>query len=87
MFDEFCRAILKLKNIREVREFFNDIFTVTEFGMLARRLLAASLLAEGKTYEEISNKLKMGMDTIERINRNLTFGKGYKLVLKKLKKK
>ena len=42
---------------------------------------------DGCTYEEISKKLKMGTDTIEKINRNLNFGKGYKLVLDRLSKK
>jgi len=86
LFNEYCRAILKLKSIKEVREFFNDIFSFTEFGMLARRLLAAKMLLDGHTYEEINQRLKMGMDTIERINRNLNFGKGYKMVLKRLNK-
>jgi len=54
--------------------------------MLARRLLAAKMLLDGCTYEEVSKRLKMGMDTIERINKNLNFGKGYKMVLKRLNK-
>ncbi|MCK4553966.1 hypothetical protein KAU19_03310 [Candidatus Parcubacteria bacterium] len=87
LFNEYCKAVLKLKNIREVRNFFNDLFSFTEFGMLARRLLAAKMLMDGCTYEEISKKLKMGADTIEKINRNLNFGKGYKLVLDRLSKK
>lgn len=87
LFNEYCKAVLKLKNIREVRNFFNDLFSFTEFGMLARRLLAAKMLMDGCTYEEVSKKLKMGTDTIEKINRNLNFGKGYKLVLDRLSKK
>ncbi len=87
LFNEYCKAVLKLRNVKEVREFFNDLFSFTEFGMLARRLLVAKMLIDSFTYEEISQKLKMGMDTIEKINRNLNFGKGYKLVLQRLNRK
>ena len=86
LFNEFCKAVLKLKNAKEANEFFSDLFSFTEFGMLARRLLAAKMLIDGYTYEEVSKKLKMGPDTIERINKNLNFGSGYKLVLKRLDK-
>lgn len=87
LFNEFCKAVLKLKNKKEIYDFFSDLFTFTEFGMLARRLLAAKMLMKGHTYEEVSKQLKMGTDTIEKINKNLNFGKGYKLVLRKSGKK
>lgn len=86
LFDEFCRGVLELKNTKEAREFFSDLFSFTEFGMLARRLLAAKMLTEGFTYEEICKKLKMGPDTIERISKDLNFGKGYKIIIKRLSK-
>ncbi|MDD5031613.1 MAG: YerC/YecD family TrpR-related protein [Patescibacteria group bacterium] len=86
LFNEYCKAVLKLKSVNEVREFFNDLFSFTEFGMLSRRLLAAKMLIDGYTYEEVNKRFKMGMDTIERINKNLNFGKGYKMVLKRLGK-
>ena len=56
LFNEYCKAVLKLKNIREVKNFFNDLFSFTEFGMLVRRLLAAKMLMDGCTYEEVSIK-------------------------------
>ena len=83
LFNEFCKAISKLKSEKEVHEFFSDLFSFTEFGMIARRLLAAKMLMEGCTFEEVGGKLKMGPDTIERINKNLNFGKGYKLIFKR----
>lgn len=86
LFNEYCKAVLKLKSVNEVRDFFNDLFSFTEFGMLARRLLAAKMLMDRHTYEEINKRLKMGMDTIEKINKNLNFGKGYRMVLKRLNK-
>lgn len=87
LFNEFCKGVLKLKTKNEAYDFFNDLFSFTEFGMLARRLLVAKMLIDGCTYDEISDQLKMGMDTIERINSNLNKGNGYRLVLKRLYKK
>ena len=84
--NEFYNAVASLKNKKEVEKFFVDLLDLNEIGMLSRRLLAAEKLYQGKTFEVISMELKMGMDTIMRVNRWLHDGKGYKLVINRLKK-
>ena len=83
---EFYRAILNLKNSHEAEKFFNDLFDINEIGMLARRVIAAKMLFEKKTYQDIANQLKMGMDTIAKIDKKFKDGKGYKLIIKRLTK-
>ena len=84
--NEFYNAVAMLKNKKEVEKFFSDLLDVNEIGMLSRRLLAAEKLLQEKTFEEIAQELKMGKDTILRVNRWLTEGEGYKLVISRLKK-
>ena len=85
--NEFYSAVAMLKNKKEVEQFFVDLLDLNEIGMLSRRLLAAEKLMQDKTYEEIARELKMGKDTILRVNRWLNEGQGYKLVINRLKKK
>ena len=54
--------------------------------MLSRRLLAAEKLYKKETHDEISKELKMGEDTIAKVNHWLNEGEGYKLVVKRLKR-
>lgn len=84
--NEFYSAVASLRNKREAEKFFSDLLDLNEIGMLARRLLAAEKLEQGKTFEVISQELKMGMDTIGRVSRWLEDGEGYKLVISRLKK-
>ena len=84
--DEFYRAVAILKNKKEVEKFFIDLLDVGEIVMLSRRILAAEKLHKGETFDEISQELKMGKDTIMRVSHWLEKGVGYKLVISRLKK-
>jgi TrpR-related protein YerC/YecD len=88
LLEGFFLTIASLKNIQEVRRFFKDLLEIDETAMLARRLQAAIRLLAGKTYQEISQELKMGMDTIDRVNRWLKHGsQGYRIAVERLKRK
>jgi len=84
--NEFYKAILNLKNIKEAEKFFSDLLDLTEIAMLSRRLIAAEKLYQGKTFDEIVKELKMGKDTIAKVNHWLHDGEGYKLIVSRLKK-
>jgi len=84
--NKFYDAVASLKNKKEVEKFLTDLLDLNEVGMLSRRLLAAEKLYKGETFDEISQELKMGKDTILRISRWLNDGEGYKLVINRLKK-
>lgn len=56
----------------------NDLLTPSEKIMLSKRLAIAYLLGEGKTYAEISKKLKVSFATIGSVkSAKLRGGKGY----------
>ena len=84
MFDNFFEAILKLKNKEDCRRFFEDVCTIKELQDVSQRLDVATLLNDGKNYQEISKETGASTATISRVNKCLLYGKnGYKIVLEK----
>ncbi len=77
-------TILKLENIDEAYDFFEDLCTINEIKDMSDRLEVAKLLMEGETYEHIEAKTKMSSATISRVNRCLQYGSGgYKKIVSK----
>ncbi len=86
--ETLIKGFLKLRNVGEAIRFFRDIFTIPEIKSFSMRLKVANMLDHGYTYKEIEKKTGMSSTTIARINRWLEYGEGgYKLVLKRLKRK
>ena len=86
--DRLFEVILKLENIDECYDFFEDICTVSELRSIAQRFDVAKMLREGMTYTAIAEKTGASTATISRVNRALQFGcEGYKLVFEKLEAK
>ena len=84
--DLFFQAILKLKNIDECYNFFDDVATINEIKSLAQRLHVAKLLSEKKTYTEIADITGASTETISRVNRCVNYGSdGYTTILKRMK--
>lgn len=82
-----CDAFASIKNKKEAAQFLADLLSPQELEMIAKRLEIARLLIDGKTYEVISDKLKVSFNTIARVNAWLTLsGDGFKLVIKRVKK-
>lgn len=85
--DRLFEAILKLKNIEECYNFFEDLGTITEIKAFAQRFAVAGMLTEKKTYKEIHEKTGASEATISRVSRSLNYGAdGYRLVLERLSK-
>lgn len=59
-----------------MKKFISDVLTISEIKEFNRRYLAAKMLYNGSTYEEIVKKLKMSKNTINRINFKLKHGEG-----------
>lgn len=77
----------ELKTREETENFFKDLLSESEAIMLARRILIAQALLEGKTYDEIMKKYKVGRSTLANVNRWLESGfGGYEKALKKFEK-
>lgn len=81
-FDEFFKAILKLKSVEDCRKFFEDVCTIKEMQDVTQRLEVASLLMQGNNYQDVSKKTGASTATISRVNKCLMYGNGgYKLVI------
>lgn len=74
--DLLWTSIAQLETRQEVKQFFKDLLSESEAIMLARRIEIAKRLLEGEPYEKIASELKVGMDTIGRVQRWLTSGFG-----------
>lgn len=84
--DHLFKAILSLKTEEECYRFFDDLCTFSEIEAMSQRFEVASLLADGKTFTQISQKIGVSSTTITRVNKCLCYGAdGYKLLLERAK--
>ena len=83
--DKLFEAILKLESVEECYRFFDDLCTVAEIMAMGQRFGIALMLAEGKTYNCITEKTGASAATISRVHKCLNYGAdGYKSVIAKL---
>lgn len=83
--DLFFESVLKLENIDECYNFFEDVATINELKALAQRIHVAKMLKEKKIYTEIAETTGASTATISRVNRCLNYGTGgYNLILDRL---
>lgn len=80
------RSILKLENVDECYQFFEDLCTIKELQDMAKRLETAELLSQGESYQTISEKTGVSAATISRVSKCLNYGDGgYRRALDRLK--
>ena len=83
--DQLFQAILKLENLDEAYQFFDDLMTVNEIQSLAQRLEVARLLTKGFTYNQIESETGASTATISRVKRCLNYGNdGYRMALDRI---
>ena len=83
--DFLFEAILRLKNLEECYQFFEDLCTVSEIKAMSQRLVVAHMLSEHKVYSDIVTKTGASTATISRVNRALNYGcDGYEMVFRRL---
>jgi TrpR-related protein YerC/YecD len=88
MLNDFFKMVASIKDHQEAAKFFKDLLTPSESLMLTRRIAIAKLLLEDWTFMEIAQKLKVGTNTVNSVNRWLFTGfGGYLNELKKSKSK
>lgn len=87
LLEEFCEAISVLNNTEEIMNFITDLLSEQETIMIAKRIKIAKMIIQNKNYREIQNSLKVGANTISRINEWLAeSGEGFKMVAERSKK-
>ncbi|HPI98431.1 MAG TPA: YerC/YecD family TrpR-related protein [Synergistales bacterium] len=80
--EQLAKAILSLKDEKEVFDFLEDVATIGEIRALAQRLEVAKRLDQGDTYPKIAQETGASTATISRVKKCLDYGAdGYKLVL------
>ena len=67
--DHLFKAILSLKTEEECYRFFDDLCTFSEIEAMSQRFEVASLLADGKTFTQISQKIGVSSTTITRVKK------------------
>lgn len=83
--DRLFEGILKLENLDECYDFFEDLCTIPELREMSRRMMAAKMLLENKVYSEIAELTGLSTATISRVNRSLKYGNdGYTTVFSRL---
>ena len=83
--DRLFEAILSLKSAEECYDFFEDLCTIKELKDLSLRLEVASMLREGRSYQEVTKETGVSAATICRVKKCVEYGNGgYRLVLDRL---
>ena len=87
-FSGLVKAVLSMKNDRELKKLFQDLMTEKEIFELSNRFKAAGMLQRGISYSIIENETKLSSTTIARVSKWLQKGKGgYLLALDRINKK
>ena len=79
---EFYKLILSLKTVEDCDLLFEDLCTYKEVEQMAQRVIAAKLLMQGKTYEEVIKETDISSATLSRVSKCVKYGKGYNKLLK-----
>ena len=86
MLKELYDEILKLETEEECEAFFSDLCTIKELQSMGQRLLAAKMLLDGKTYNEVIEETDISSATLARVSKCVRYGDGgYANVIKKEK--
>lgn len=70
--DVLYTAAGSLRGREAMKRFLRDLLTESERFMLGRRILIARMLLSGVPYEDVSERLRVGHDTIGRVQRWLS---------------
>lgn len=82
--DQFINLLADLKTPEECEAFYNSFLTETEQSVFGKRLAIMWMLEEGKSYQEIKDKLAVSSATISSVNNQLE-EEGMRLAINKIK--
>ena len=82
MKNELFGVISKTESADDCALLFEDLCTKQEIEKMAQRLMAAKLLMEGKTYNQVIEETDISSATLSRVSRSVRYGKGYKKFIK-----
>ena len=67
----------------EIEHLLEDLCTKKEVENMAERVFAATLLLEGKTYNQVMEKTNISSATLSRVSQCVQYGRGYSKLLNK----
>ena len=85
--DALYTSVSSLKTRDDIKNFLRALLTEGERIMIGRRILIAQRLLNNQSYDQIIKEMKVGPDTITRVDRWLSDqNKGYEKAIKELEK-
>ncbi|MBO5869961.1 MAG: hypothetical protein J6Q89_04345 [Clostridia bacterium] len=83
--DKLAAAIVCVRSVDEAYRFLSDLCTISEITEMSKRLVAAEMLRDGNTYNDIAEMTHLSTATITRVNRALRYGSdGYSMVFDRI---
>ncbi|MFA6435701.1 MAG: Trp family transcriptional regulator [Candidatus Gracilibacteria bacterium] len=72
---ELAGVIVQIDDLKLAEDFLSAVLTPAELEEVARRLQIFKLLKQGMPQHQVSEKLKVGIETVSRGSRELKYGK------------
>lgn len=69
-------TVLKIQNVEDCKNLFEDLCTYKEVEQMAQRVTAAKLLLEDKTYAQVIQETEISSATLSRVSRAVRHGSG-----------
>ena len=82
MVNELFELLASVDNAEDMELLFDDLCTNNEIEQMTQRLIAAKLLLQGKTYNQVIEVTDISSATLSRVSSCVKYGKGYKQFIK-----
>ncbi|MBQ3547893.1 MAG: TrpR-related protein YerC/YecD [Clostridia bacterium] len=82
MVNELFELLASVDNSEDMEVLFADLCTKNEIEQMTQRLMAAKLLLQGKTYNQVIDATDISSATLSRVSNAVKYGKGYKQFIK-----
>lgn len=82
MVNELFELLASVDNAEDMEILFADLCTKNEVEQMIQRLMAAKLLLQGKTYNQVIEATDISSATLSRVSNAVKYGKGYKQFIK-----
>ena len=82
MVSELFTLLASIENANDMELLFADLCTKNEIEQMTQRLIAAKLLLQGKTYNQVIEETEISSATLSRVSNAVKYGRGYKQFVK-----
>ncbi len=82
MANELFETLAAIDSAEDMKLLFADLCTNNEIEQMTQRFIAAKLLLQGKTYNQVIDATDISSATLSRVSSAVKYGKGYKHFIK-----